>query len=68
MELGFTSLCVTSLMSMLATASAEAAAAVVPDTIGAAAGLTRIECVPDDGAHTHRFRGAIIDTGTVDFP
>lgn len=55
-------------MSMLATASAEAAAAVVSDTIGAAAGLTRIECVPDDGAHTHRFRGAIIDTGTVDFP
>ena len=67
MELRFTILCVTSLMSLLATASVEAAAVVVPETIGAAAGLARIECVPDDGAHTHRFRGAIIDTGTVDF-
>ncbi len=66
MEIRFTFLCIASLMSLLATASAEPAAAVVPDSIGAAAGLTRIECVPDDGAHTHRFRGAIIDTGTVE--
>lgn len=66
MDFRFTILCVTSLLSLLATASANAATVVLPDSTGATAGLTRIECVPDGGAHTHQLRGAIIDTGIVD--
>ncbi len=57
---------VTSLITLLATASADFATAVAPDSSRAEVGLTRIECVADDSTNTALFRGAIIDTGTVD--
>lgn len=57
---------VTSLITLLATASADVGTAVAPDSSRAEVGLTRIECVADDSTNTALFRGAIIDTGTVD--
>ena len=57
---------VTSLITLLATASADVATAVATDRSSAEVGWTRIECVADDSTNTALFRGAIIDTGTVD--
>lgn len=66
MEIRFAAVRITLLITLLATVSAEFATAQVPDSSEAEVGLTRIECAGDDSTYTFRFRGAIIDTGTVD--
>lgn len=54
-----------SLICLLPGLSANGDTSAVPEYAGAEAGLIGIECIPEGGTVGYRFRGVVIDTGSV---